>query len=402
MNTITRRNVSVLFCYQAISGAQMPMLFVIGGLVGQSLSPYACLATLPISCIVFGSMLSASLIAKIMGKTGRKVGFWVANLMGALGATLAAFSIYIDSFILLIVGSLFSGTVMSSGVMGRFAAIDYAKGKAKAWALSIYMASGLFAAIIGPFLIKKSNIIISMKALGVYPFLSAYIIIIILNVFGIIICSFLFSKPISTPNFKKQKIRKLGDLLRIPQIYVAIITAMVSYALMNLVMTSTPLAVVGCGFTVEDASNIVSLHVLAMYGPSFFTGYLINYFGVRKIMGLGLSIIAFAGIVGLSGVEIWNFYAALILLGIGWNFGFIGATALLDSSYNNAEKSSVQGINDSLVFGCVTIASLASGGLMNCSGGDVVEGWRAVNYAMIPFLALAGFALFSLRFNPRS
>jgi len=171
---------------------------------------------------------------------------------------------------------------------------------------------------------------------------------------------------------------------------------------MNLVMTSTPLAVVGCGFTKGNAADIVSAHVLAMFAPSFFTGHLIARFGAEKIVGTGLVILAFAGVVGIMGVELTNFYVALVLLGIGWNFGFIGATAMLTKTYAPHERGRVQGMNDAIVFGCVTLASLASGGLMNCSGGDVVEGWTAVNLAMTPFLVLAGGALIWLVMRPKS
>ena len=179
------------------------------------------------------------------------------------------------------------------------------------------------------------------------------------------------------------------------------ICAMVSYALMNLVMTSTPLAVVGCGYAKDNAADIVSAHVLAMYVPSFFTGHLIARFGAPKIVGIGLVILAGAGAVALSGVKLEQFYLALMLLGVGWNFGFIGATTLLASSYRPEEKGRIQGINDFVVFGGVTAASLSSGVLMNCSGTSVVAGWQAVNVAMLPFLVLAGGSLIWLVMRPK-
>jgi MFS family permease len=190
--------------------------------------------------------------------------------------------------------------------------------------------------------------------------------------------------------------------LTTPRIAVAVICGMVSYALMNLVMTSTPLAVVGCGFAVADASNVVTSHVLAMFAPSFFTGHLIARFGVERIMGLGILILAGAGLVALQGVALPNFYLALILLGLGWNFGFIGATTMLAGAHAPHERGRMQGLNDLLVFGGVTFASLASGGLMNCSGGNAVEGWAAVNMAMVPFLALAGGSLLWLVLRRRA
>ncbi|MEL6209143.1 MAG: MFS transporter, partial [Pseudomonadota bacterium] len=191
------------------------------------------------------------------------------------------------------------------------------------------------------------------------------------------------------------------ELLREPRILVAIICGMVSYSLMNLVMTSTPLAVVGCGFTTDHANDIVRAHVLAMFVPSFFTGHLIARFGVERIVSAGLLILALAGVVALSGVELSQFYIALILLGLGWNFGFIGATTMLAGAHTPQERGRMQGMNDLIVFGCVTVASLASGGLMNCAGGDPVEGWAAVNMAMVPFLVLAGGSLIWLMMRRR-
>jgi MFS family permease len=162
---------------------------------------------------------------------------------------------------------------------------------------------------------------------------------------------------------------------------------------MNLVMTSTPLAVVGCGFSTANAADIVSWHVLAMFAPSFFTGSLIARYGSERIITAGLVLLAAAGAVGLSGVSFGHFAVALILLGLGWNFGFIGATALLTASHTVDERGRVQGMNDFAIMGLVCVASLASGGLMNCTGGDPVAGWTAVNLAMAPVLAAAGAAL---------
>jgi MFS family permease len=169
---------------------------------------------------------------------------------------------------------------------------------------------------------------------------------------------------------------------------------------MNLVMTSSPLAVVGCGYQTADAAHVVTAHVLAMYAPSFFTGALIARFGVERIMSIGLVILAAAGVVAILGVDLGNFFVALILLGLGWNFGFIGATTMLAGAHAPAERGRMQGMNDFIVFGGVTLASLSSGGLMNCSGGSVVAGWQAVNLAMLPFLAVAGSALIWLWLRP--
>ncbi len=392
-----RRNVLVLVLAQAILGAQMPMVFVTGGLAGNMLATNPCLATLPISMIVFGSMTTAPWISPYMQRNGRRAGFIIGALGGAAGAALSAYGLYIGSFLTLLAGSYLTGIYMSAQGFYRFAAADMASDAYKPKAISYVMAGGLLSAIIGPQLNKQV-----MEAWMV-PFFGTYAAIVALNLGGL----FLFfaldlpAKIEATAQKTATAIRSKTALLKEPRIVVAIICAMVSYSLMNLVMTSTPLAVVGCGFTNDNANDIVSAHVLAMFAPSFFTGHLIARFGVERIIGAGLVVLAIAGGVALSGVTLTNFFGALILLGIGWNFGFIGATTMLASSHAPEERGRIQGLNDAMVFGCVTVASLASGGLMNCSGGTAVEGWNAVNYAMGPFLALAGGALVWLAVDRR-
>lgn len=389
-----KRNVIILVLAQALLGAQMPMLFIVGGLAGQSLATNPCLATLPISLIVAGSMLSATPVSAIMQRFGRRVGFMLGTLGGATGGLIGAYGLYLGSFPVFLIGSLFTGMYMSAQGFYRFAAADTASEEFRPKAISYVMAGGLLAAVIGPQLMKAT------AQAFVIPFLGTYLAVIAINVVGAGLFLFLrIPRPEATTETSDQG-RSRRQLLSDPTIAVAVICAMVSYALMNLVMTSTPLAVVGCGFTPGNAADVVTSHVLAMYVPSFFTGHLIARFGVEKVVGAGLVILAAAGAVALQGVEIENFFIALILLGLGWNFGFIGATTMLAGAHSSAERGRMQGLNDLLVFGGVTMASLSSGGLMNCSGGTPVEGWSAVNMAMVPFLVLAGGALLWLVLRP--
>jgi len=388
------RNTVVLVLAQALLGAQMPMIFTIGGLAGQSLAANACWATLPISMIVLGSMLSATPLSWVMQRWGRRVGFLVGTTGGTLGGVIGAYALSIQNFQLFLLGSLFTGIYMSAHGFYRFAAADTASAGFRPKAISFVLAGGLVAAIIGPQLVKVTSQAV------VVPFMGTYMAVVLINIVG---ASLFFFLDIPTPEKRapgEAAGRSRLELLKTPVIAVAIICAMVSYALMNLVMTSTPLAVVGCGFDEGMAANVVSAHVLAMYIPSFFTGYLITWFGVKKIVATGLFILAGAGGVAMMGVELEHFFIALILLGVGWNFGFIGATTMLASSHTPEERGRVQGMNDLLVFGGVTMASLASGGLMNCSGGNAQDGWVAVNLAMVPFLALAGGALIWLVMRP--
>ncbi len=234
----------------------------------------------------------------------------------------------------------------------------------------------------------------------VVPFLGTYLAAMALNAAGVFLFALLRIPKAAARTGGTAPSRSWGTLLRNPRIAVAVICATVCYALMNLVMTSSPLAVIGCGFSQSNVADIMTSHVLAMYVPAFFTGGLIARFGTERIMGLGLFILACAGAVAIAGVALPNFFGTMMLLGLGWNFGFIGATTMLASSYAPEERSRVQGMNDFLVFAGVTLASLSSGGLMNCSGGSPQEGWTMVNLAMLPFLVLAGGALIWLALQP--
>ena len=365
-----KRNVFVLVLAQAVLGSQMPMIFTIGGLAGQSL-------------IVLGSMLTATPMSAVMQRYGRRAGFWLGATGGTVGGIVGAYGLLTQSFPVFLLGSFCTGIYMSAHGFYRFAAADTASETFRPKAISYVLAGGLASALIGPQIVK-----VTADAM-VVPFLGTYIAVIAVNVLG----SFLFlgldipRPPIPAHDAPRGRSRR--ELLATPRIGVAVIVGMVSYALMN------------CGFEKSNAADVVSSHVLAMFVPSFFTGHLINRFGVEKIMALGLVILAGAGAVALQGVDLMNFFGALVLLGIGWNFGFIGATTMLAGSHRPEERGRVQGLNDLIVFGGVTMASLASGGLMNCSGGSPQAGWAAVNLAMVPFLVLAGGALIWLVMRPR-
>jgi len=388
-----KRNVFVLILAQAFLGAQMPMIFVVGGLAGLMIAPSPALATIPISLIVFGSMTTAPWLSALMQKYGRRVGFFVGALGGALGAGIASLGLYLDNFAVFLIGSYLTGIYMSAHGFYRFAAADSASDDFRPRAISYVMAGGLLSALIGPQLVKFTS------DATVVPFLGTYLSVVLINLIGVTLFFFLDVPPPKAPSADAPQARSRRELLRDPKIAVAIICGMVSYALMNLMMTSTPLAVVGCGFPTGTAADIVSAHVIAMYAPSFFTGHVIARFGAVRVVALGLFLLALAGAVALMGVELTNFFIALVLLGIGWNFGFIGATAMLTQAHPAHERGRVQGLNDFLVFGCVTLASLSSGVLMSL-GETTLAGWNAVNIAMIPFLALAGAALIWLVLRP--
>ncbi len=385
-NASSRRNVIVLLIAQASLGSQMPMIFILGGLAGMSLAKNICFATMPITMIVLGSMLTAPVLSKIMQKYGRKIGFLLGALGGGSGASIGAVGLYYESFIIFLIGSLLTGIYMSAQGFYRFAAVDTASAAFRPKAISYVLAGGLLAALIGPQLVKLTAYAVAV------PYLATYVFIIFLNFGGGIIFLFL-STPLPP---KKEEIangRSWLELLRDPKIAVSILCASIGYGLMNLVMTSTPLAIVGCGFNENVAANVVSTHVLAMFLPSFFTGHLISRFGEKRIILLGLLLLLLSTLIGLEGINVINFYGSLILLGVGWNFSFIGATTMLTQSYAFSERATVQGINDLIVFGSVTIASFGSGLLLNCSNHAVITGWTAINAVAIPFLGVATLAL---------
>lgn len=391
-----RRNVAVLVAAQAVLGAQMSMVFTVGGLAGQSLAPSPCIATLPLSMIILGSTLTATPISSYMARHGRRAGFTLAAGAGALGAAIAALGLYVQSFTLFLIGSLLTGVYMSAQGFFRFAATDMASPEYQPKAISYVMAGGLAAAITGPAIVRAT---VDLTAV---PFLATYAAAVLLNLAGPFLFALLDIPKPAPRAASAAPATPLREIVTRPVIAVAMICGMVSYALMNLVMTSTPLAVVGCGYAPTDAANIVSAHVLAMYLPSFFTGHLIARFGRTAVVATGLVILAAAGAVALTGVQIDRFFITLVLLGVGWNFGFIGATSMLATGHSPEERARVQGINDFFVFGGVFLASLSSGGLMNCiSKGNPEAGWQAVNLAMLPFLVLAGGALIWLALRPR-
>ncbi|MBV0891584.1 MFS transporter [Paracoccus sp. Z118] len=390
------RNIWVLVAAQGVLGAQMSMIFITGGLAGQMLAPNPCIATLPISAVILGSALSARPLSGLMARRGRRAGFTLACLIAAAGAGLAAAGLYAGSFWLFTAGTGLTGVYMAAQGFYRFAATDAAPPDLQPRAIGWVLGGGLVAALLGPMLVRATT-----EATAV-PFMATFAAIAALNLAGPLLFALLDSPaPSLAARTGAPQGRSLGELLRTPEITVAMICGTVSYALMNLVMTSTPLAVVGCGFSAGDAANIVSAHVVAMFLPSFFTGWLINRFGASRIVAAGLVILALSSAAAMSGVELGQFYLALVLLGLGWNFGFIGATAMLTAAHSPAERARVQGINDAVVFGGVFVASLASGGLMNCSGGSAQAGWEAVNLAMLPLLILAGGALIWLTMRPK-
>ncbi len=386
-----RRAVAVLVWAQSVLGAMLPVHFILAGLIGQLLAENKALATLPVSITVLTTTLLAPGMSALMGRWGRRTGILLGAMGGTAGALLAIYAIEAHDFHLFLVASALLGTYQSAHGFYRFAATDLASAEYRPRAISWVMAGGLASAVIGPELVVQFQ---DLRA--PVPFSGAYQAVIVVNLIGVLPVLLL---DIPTPARRKRGQRAgrpWSEILADRRVVIAMLCAMISYALMNLVMTSTPLAMVACGFATEDAAEVVRIHVLAMFAPSFVTGHLISRFGTSRIIAVGLIALAISAFVAVAGITFVHFGIALALLGIGWNFGFIGATTLLASAHAPEERARVQGVNDFLVFGLVTVASFGSGALMASIG------WEAVNYAMLPFLGIAAAGLAWLALSPPS
>ncbi len=399
------KNALILSIAQAILGSQMPIYIILGGLVGQSLSQNICFSTLPISLLIIGSMTSAPILSKLMQDHGRRTGLILGNIGGLMGSLISLFAIYNQSFSFFMLGSFICGSYMSSQGFYRFAAADTCEQKFKARAISFVLTGGLIAAVLGPSIVK-----ISLTIHNPVPFFYPYMAIVLLNLIGPALFVFLDIPKTEESESSVNKFdivnndtsnRSLFQMLENPIIGISILCAMITYGLMNLVMTATPMAIVGCGFTAGDAASVVSAHALAMYLPSFFTGRLIEKIGEKKVILSGMLLLILAVIIALINNSLSNFYLSLILVGLGWNFGFIGSTSLLTKNHSFLEKGKIQGLNDFCIFGFVALASLVSGFLMNCSSSSAELGWQLINLVATPFIALAIFSVLFLYFLNR-
>src|SRR5688572_23207808 len=373
-----KRNVAVLVFAHAVLGSQLAINIIVAGLAGAVLADDPALATLPISMVVVGSLLTAPLMSLFMGRFGRRAGFFVAAAFGALGSALCAWALLIGSFELFIAGSVLLGVYQATQGFFRFAATDTASDAFKPKAISWVLVGGLLSAFLGPYVARATEGVI-----GAVPYASAYLAMIGLNVVG---AAGLWFLDIPTPpRAAKASVtgRPLAVIARQPVFVIAVLSAMVGFSAMSLVMTSTPLAMVGHGFTPGHATDVVQWHIVAMFAPSFFTGSIIVRFGRLPVIALGLVLLGVCGAIALAGVDLQHFYLALIALGLGWNFSYIGATSLLGTTHTAAERAKVQGLNDFLVLALVAVGSFGSGALLDAFG------WSAVQYAMAPALLLA-------------
>ncbi|GEQ75539.1 MFS transporter [Comamonas testosteroni] len=377
-NTQQSRNMGLLVAAQSLGGASPPIIISLGGLVGQQLSSNPTASTLPVSIYQLGLALSTLPAAWIMNRMGRRAAYVLGAVLGVISGVVAAQGIAHSDFVTFCIGTALAGFYAACVQSYRFAATDMVSEPAQqAKAISRVMIGGLIAAIIGP-----QVVIWTRDALPATPFAGSFYSQAVLALLALPLLMGLRLQPPQTKAAVAGDARPLSEIARSPQFVVACAAGVVSYGLMAFLMTAAPMAMVGCGHSVGEAAMGIQWHVLAMFVPSFFTGKLIARYGKRPVTALGLLMIGAAGVLALMGLDIFHFWGSLILLGVGWNFGFIGATALLTECYRPSERAKVQALNDFLVFGTVAVASFGSGQLLHSAG------WNGINIGMLPLVAV--------------
>jgi MFS family permease len=363
-----RRNVFVLATAGALGGAAPPISFAISALAAYNfLGDKKSLATLPITAFVVGTACGTVPAALLMRKVGRRAGFITGMLISFLGVILSAAAMFTSGFVLLCVGSLLVGFAQAFLQQFRFAAADTASPAFRPRAISLVMAGGIVAAVLGP-----QTVIYAADLIESAPYAGAFLGAAVLTLLGAIALLFLDIPHVQAKSGVSTG-RPIGEIARQPAFLVAVACAASSFAMMSFVMTAAPLAMVMHDHHRDSAVLGIQWHVLAMFGPSFFTGSLIARFGAERIIALGLTLLIGCSLVALSGTSVGHFWLALILLGVGWNFGFIGATALVTETYRPEEKEKVQALNDFLIFGIVAVASFSSGEVLMFGGWDILN-----------------------------
>lgn len=375
--TNSKRTILLLAVAQALYSCCIITVFATAGLVGLNIAPSPAWATLPVTTFVIGAMLTTVPASLLMQRLGRKPVFLFGGAVSILGAALAVWSIITSNFAAFCFATAMQGVFQATSGFYRFAAAEAADDDSRSIAISWVLTGGVVAAIGGTVISNFTSELIPL-----HTFAGSYAAAIVLALINMLVVARLnIPKPSATP--VGGAARPWPELLRQRKLVVAIIAAMVSYSLMNLMMTATPVAMIGCGFTKGDASWVIQWHVLAMYVPSFFTGQVIKRYGAEKITALGMVILMTSAAAGLAGITFGHFAVALILLGLGWNFGFIGATTMLTDCYRPAERGKVQAANDFGISILMVIASSSSGVIL------ADWGWHAVPIALFPPAALA-------------
>lgn len=353
------------------------LLIAVNALIGQRLAPQQELATLPVAVQFIGLMAATLPAAQIMRLMGRKFGFLLGNLIGIGGGLLACLAIVQANFLLFCLSTTLLGVAIGIGQQYRFAATEACAAQDRSRAISLVMAGGVLAAVLGPNLAVWSN-----KLLPQPEFLGAFAALVVLYCVNLVLIA---SLPLPQPTLEEQtgSQRSYRQLFQQPKLTTAIVAGAIGYGVMILVMTATPIAMHHHAHDFRNTASIIQWHVLGMFLPSFFTGRLIARFGEISVIQTGCVLLMACVVVAQIGTDYGFFWISLVTLGVGWNFTFIGATSLLTTSYRPAEKAKVQGANDFLVFACSALASLLAGHL------HAHLGWNALNLSMLPAIGIA-------------
>jgi MFS family permease len=378
---LARRNALVLAAAQALAGGNSAVIVATGGIAGAILAPDPMLATMPIGFMVVGMWVGTLPVGMLAKTFGRRFALQAGSAFGVISGLISCMAMLSGSFALLLFGTFCGGLYAAAHQSYRFAATDTASVHFRAKGVSWVLGGGVLAAVIGPQLV-----ILTKDVWPAYLFAGTYLA---QSACALLAAAVLTALDIPRPAAVHGSAaeRPLAEIIRKPRFVVAVVCGIASYAMMNLMMTSAPLAMVMCHHTVGEAALGIQWHVLGMYAPSFFTGALIARFGLRAVMAVGLALIVAAACVGLAGIAVANFWVSLILLGVGWNFSFISATTLVTECHAPSERNKVQAFNDFLIFGAMAIASFSSGALLTRYG------WSAVTEMVFPVVMAAAVLL---------
>jgi predicted MFS family arabinose efflux permease len=389
-DALARRNARILAAAQALAGANNTVIVATSSIIGAIIAPDKGLATLPITMMVIGMWAGTLPLGYLARRYGRRFALQSGSVFGVLSGFISCFAVLQGSFLVLLIGTFCGGLYAAAHQSYRFAAADTASDAFRPKAVSWVLAGGVFAGIIGPQLV-----IFTKDIWQPYLFAATFVAQSLAALLAAGVLAFVRIPKLAAHEMQDGG-RSLREMLRMPRFAVAVICGVIAYSTMNFMMTSAPLAMVDCGHSVTDASLGIQWHVMAMYGPSFFTGGLIIRFGVVPVIAAGIALLLAAAVVGLSGLTVAHFWAALILLGIGWNLAFVGATTMVTTCHRPSERNKVQAFNDFLVFGSMAIASLASGQVL------ATLGWTFVNEVFFPVTLLAAAMLLWLTMRERA
>ncbi len=380
----TKTNVMILALCQAFTITTNAIVLTVSGLAGLMLASDKSLANVPLALQFFGTALTAVPASYFMRRHGRRAGFMLGAVIGVIGGIICTIAVHTNTFWLFGLGGFLLGVFNGFALYYRFAAADTASVEFRSKAISLVLAGGVLAAIIGPEIAKFSRDLFATEFAGTYMSIT----------FLPLICFVLLPMvriPLEQKPETSSKSRKLAVIMRQPIVAVAILGGVVSYGVMSFLMTATPLAMHAHSHIFSDTAFVIQWHVLGMFAPSFVTGHLINRFGVLRVMMTGVILNFLCVAINLQGTAVGHFWLGLLLLGIGWNFLFVGSTTLLTKGYSEAEKAKTQAINEFAVFSTMVISSMSSGKIQHYFG------WQIVNYGSLPFLLIMLLAILYLQ-----